>query len=294
MQGTFNNNIRNGFLAYIDPTLVGAPSLIYSTLVGTTLPSVVTGVAASFAGEASLAVTAFDANTGQDAGAFAFKVGSRIWDPTFFTTQQYIDLLDRQPDPGGLSFWLNSLAAGGNTLSTLAANFFTSNEFSGGGLNIIKYYIAVFRRDPDFGGFLFNFNSYIGGQPLSAILNQFLTSPEFQNTYGTLSNSDFVNLIYQNVFGRAPDPGGFNYYLGALNSNQLSRGGVMSQFISSAEFSNAVRARAYANLLYMGFLRRGADPIGLNFWTNALADPNGLPSVINNFITSPEYVNRFM
>ncbi len=294
VQAAFNNGIKNGFLAYIDPTKVGAQSLLYSTLVGTTFPSVVTGVAASFAGEASLSVTAYDPNSGLEAGGFAFKVGSQIWNPTFFTSQQYLDLLDRASDQPGLNFWLNQLSTGGNTRASLAANFFTSAEFTNGGLNIIKYYIAVFRRDPDFTGFLFNYNSYIGGTPLTAILNQFLTSPEFQSTYGTLTNGDFVNLIYQNVLGRAPDPNGFNYYVGLLNSNQLSRAGVMVQFINSAEFSTAVRARAYANLLYMGFLRRGADPTGLNFWTNALANQANLPTVVNNFITSPEYVNRFM
>ncbi len=292
VQGAFNAGIQNGFLAYIDPTKVGTSSLIYSTLMGTNTPSVVTGVAASFAGEASVSLTAYSG--GAENGGFAVKVGSKIWDPTFFTTQQYLDLLDRAPDQAGLNFWLNQLSTGGNTRASLAANFFTSAEFSNGGLNIIKFYIAVFRRDPDFGGFLFNYNAFIGGQPLSAILNQFLTSPEFQNTYGTLTNSDFVNLIYQNVFGRAPDSGGYNYYLGLLNNGQITRAGVMGQFIASSEFSGTVRARAYSNLLYMGFLRRTADPVGLNFWTNALANQAALPSVINNFITSPEYVNRFM
>jgi len=55
-----------------------------------------------------------------------------------------------------------------------------------------------------------------------------------------------------------------------------------------------VRARAYADLLYMGFLRRNPDPSGLAFWQGQLASQANLPNVINAFITSAEYVARFL
>ena len=103
----------------------------------------------------------------------------------------------------------------------------------------------------------------------------------------------FVNLVYQNVLGRAPDQGGHDYWLGLLNSGQITRAGMMSGFIDSPEFSSNVRARAFANLLYMGFLRRTAEPAGLAFWTGILADPNQLPNAISGFINGPEYMARF-
>lgn len=291
VQTSFTPNVKNGFLAYFDPGLSASASLPYSTLIGTSLSTMVTGVSAAVSGEASVSATSTDSN-GNNAGGYAFKVGSRIWDKTFFTTQQYADLLDRPPDASGLSYWVNGLN-NGLPRENLAASFFTSPEFSVNGLNLIKFYIAVFRRDPDFGGWKNYFDQLIAGRSLDSILNEFLASAEFQNTYGTLSNQAFVNLIYQNVLGRSPDPNGNNYYVGALNSGSLTRSQIMGQFIASAEFNSAVRARAYADLLYMGFLRRSPDAGGLAFYTNVLGDPNNLPGAIADFITSPEYVGRF-
>jgi len=93
--------------------------------------------------------------------------------------------------------------------------------------------------------------------------------------------------------GRAPDSGGLSYWVGLLNAGTITRGAMMDQFVRSAEYGTSIRARAYANLLYMGFLRRTADAGGLAYWTGILNDPNALPAVINAFITSNEYVARF-
>ncbi len=210
-----------------------------------------------------------------------------------FVTSLYQDLLNRAPDPGGLDFYVNSINSGGLTRSQVAAQLFTSPEFSSSGLYVIKLYLALLRRDPDFGGWLFYFNSLHSGTQAITILNSFLTSPEFQQLYGNTDNTAFVTLVYFNVLGRQPDPGGLVYYLGLLNTGQLSRANLVDQFVQSPEYGTTVRARAYADLLYMGFLRRAGDPIGLSYWTAVLADPNALPSAINGFITSPEYLARF-
>ena len=84
----------------------------------------------------------------------------------------------------------------------------------------------------------------------------------------------------------------FANWLGQLNGGQLSRGDVMGAFVNGPEFDNIVRSRAYANLLYMGFLRRTPDPAGLTYWTGILAAANPLSGAIYGFINGPEYLNR--
>lgn len=293
VQTSFNPGVKNGFLAYFDPTMAGASSLTYSTLIGTAFNTIVTGLSAAPSGEVSVIATATDSG-GNNAGGAVFKIGSRIWDKTFFVTQQYADLLDRSPDPVGLAYWVSTLnATPPLSREQLAASYFTSPEFSITGLTIIKYYIAAFNRDPDYAGWVFFFNAAIQGQSLDSILSGFLTSPEFTNTYGSLTNQAFVNLVYQNVLHRVPDANGGAYYLNLLNMNLLTRSQVMSQFINGAEFNSTVRARAFANLLYMGFLRRSADPAGLQFYTSVLANPSALSGAVRDFILSPEYIRRF-
>ena len=212
---------------------------------------------------------------------------------TAFVTSLYQDLLNRAPDPGGLNYYVFALDSGVLNRAQVAAQLFTSPEFSSSGLYVIKLYLAILRRDPDFGGWTFWFNSLRGGNPANSVLNSFLTSPEFQQLYGNTDNTAFITLVYLNVLGRQPDPGGLFYYLVRLNTGQLSRASLVDQFIQSPEYNASIRSRAYANLLYMGFLRRTADPIGLAYWRAVLADQNALPGAISGFITSAEYLARF-
>ena len=104
----------------------------------------------------------------------------------------------------------------------------------------------------------------------------------------------FVTLLYRNILGRDPDSGGLQFWTNLLNTNQLTRAAVADSFVRSQEFNSSIPPRAYANLLYMGFLRRTADPAGLAFWTGVLANPAALSDAINTFITSPEYINRLL
>ena len=213
--------------------------------------------------------------------------------PSVFVTSLYQDLLNRAPDPGGLAYYVGALNSGGLTRSQEAAQFFTSPEFSSAGLYIIKLYFAVLKRNPDFGGWKYYFDALNAGQAPINVLYSFLNSPEFAQLYGSVSDASFVTLAYQNVLGRQPDPSGYSYWFGLLSNGSVSRAFIMDQFVRSPEYDNTVRARAYANLLYMGFLRRAADPGGLAFWTNVLSDQANLPEAIRGFIESPEYLGRF-
>jgi hypothetical protein len=206
----------------------------------------------------------------------------------------YADLLDRQPDPGGFAYWLGELQSGHITRAQFAYLMFASPEFHDNGFFVVSLYEAVFRREPDFGGWLYYLgNLQSGNMTPIQMADIFVQSPEFQSTYGTLSDSDFVHLVYVNVMQREPDPGGFAYWLGRLTAGTITRAGLMFNFTVSGEFQNRVRNRALATLLYLGFLRRSPDPSGADYWTGQL--DAGMPSadVINGFITSPEYLARF-
>ena len=64
-----------------------------------------------------------------------------------------------------------------------------------------------------------------------------IDSPEFQALHGpasSLSDPQFVTLLYQGLLGRAPDSAGLDAYTGAL-SGGLSRGAVAASIAQSAE-----------------------------------------------------------
>lgn len=100
---------------------------------------------------------------------------------------------------------------------------------------IYRLYRAYFLRDPDAGGFEYWMQAYIGGYSLGAISNDFARSAEFQRRYGALDDRAFLDRVYANVLGRAPDSGGYAYWLDQMRRGML-RGFVMIYFSDSAEF----------------------------------------------------------
>jgi M6 family metalloprotease-like protein len=221
------------------------------------------------------------------------KIGATLVIPSaMFVQQVYRDLLSRAADTPGLTYWQGQIDSGAASRAQVAAQFFTGPEFTASGYYVIKLYLAVLGRDPDYSGWAFWFNGMQSGAPASTVLASFLSSAEFIGRYGNLSNSAFVTLVYQNVLGRAPDSAGLQYYVGLLNSNQIAQAAVFDQFVRSAEYDSIVRSRAYANLLYMGFLRRSAESSGLQFWQSSLAAGNPLSAAVAAFIGSSEYLSR--
>lgn len=233
-----------------------------------------------------------------DAGNFRVRavtgtVNFNIAESGTFVTQLYQDLLSRTPDPGGYNYWTGQLNSSSLSRSQVAQQFFLSPEFYNTGLLVIKYYVAALGRDPDYAGWSYWFSQLQArAQTADQVLNAFLASPEFQQTYGNLDNTQFVTLVYNNVLQRNPDQAGLNFWVGQLNSGQ-TRSYVMSRFIASPEFNTLVTNRALANLLYMGFLRRTADTAGRTYWQGQLDAGVPQATVINGIITSAEYLSRF-
>ena len=83
-----------------------------------------------------------------------------------------------------------------------------SAEFSLYAGPVSRLYLSAFQRVPDQAGLNNWVNSLQAGNTLQSVADYFAASQEFQLTYGTLNDTQFVTLLYQNVLGRAPDPDG--------------------------------------------------------------------------------------
>ncbi len=103
--------------------------------------------------------------------------------------------------------------------------------------SITRLYSAYFLRAPDQAGFDFWVSqSMAGGHNLDSMSDFFSISTEFQTRYGTLTNDQFVDLIYRNILGRPGEPAGRAFWLGELNSGNRTRGNVMINFSESSEY----------------------------------------------------------
>lgn len=95
-----------------------------------------------------------------------------------------------------------------------------------------RLYLAYFLREPEPGGWEFWINS---GWALIHMSDFFAQSPEFIDRYGSLSNEEFVSLVYRNVLDREAEPGGYEFWTDTLNSG-TTRGWMMVGFSESPEY----------------------------------------------------------
>ena len=78
------------------------------------------------------------------------------------------------------------------------------------------------------------------GSSLNGVANAFVASDEFQSLYGdSVTDEEFVNLLYNNVLDRDADAGGYTYWTNALHSD-LTRADVLVSFSESVENQNNV------------------------------------------------------
>jgi len=119
---------------------------------------------------------------------------------------------------------------------------------------ISRFYNALFERDPDEDGLAYWVNNLTdsavggGGSNIQSIAQAFTQSSEFQALYGAdVSNSDFVNLLYQNILHRTADQAGYDYWLNQINETG-DRGSMIVGFSNSVEYENET-ASAIDNFL---------------------------------------------
>lgn len=210
-----------------------------------------------------------------------------------FVMQQYRDFFGRDGDEGGLNWWTGELDAGRKVRADLSLDFVYSNEFQNNVAPVVRLYFAYFNRLPDTGGLSYWISSYTDGSySLNQISDAFAGSDEFASTYGSLDNAAFVNLIYANLFNRSPDQGGYDYWLGQLDSSAITRGAAMVGYSESDEYKQLMNNRVSIVSYYYGMLRRAPDQGGFDYWVQRLDDGDSAIDLVNGFLYSDEYQGR--
>jgi hypothetical protein len=99
---------------------------------------------------------------------------------------------------------------------------------------VFRMYQAAFNRKPDLKGLGYWFAEMDKGTTLAEVAQSFINSPEFSKTYGSLTDSQFVTQLYQNVLQRVPDNAGLSYHVANLTSG-TPRAQVLVGFSESPE-----------------------------------------------------------
>ncbi|MFN8019092.1 MAG: FG-GAP-like repeat-containing protein [Acidimicrobiales bacterium] len=156
---------------------------------------------------------------------------------------------------------------------------------------VVRLYRAYFLRNPDPSGYAYWLAKRADGATLSSISTKFATSSEFRRRYGSLSNAQFVALVYQNVLGRAGEPSGVAYWVGQLDRKKKTRGQVMTNFSESSEYVRKQTAPVTTSVLYLELLHRPPTSAEMAAATALLAD-HGVAELAREILATSEFAAR--
>lgn len=202
-------------------------------------------------------------------------------------TRQYLDFYGRSPDAGGAQYWSGRLTSGAESPTSFIGRLLTAPEFEARVAPVARLYWAYFDRIPDTDGLLHWVQETGQGTTLGQISQFFAGSPEFGATYGSLSDADFVALVYRNVLDREPDAAGRAFWTDQLARRAMTRGQVMIGFSESPEYRAVLADEVRVVLAYVAMLERSPDPGGLAHWAS-----RGVSTLVQGVYASPEYRAR--
>jgi Tol biopolymer transport system component len=219
----------------------------------------------------------------------------------FFVRQQYIDFLGREPDPPGFNGWVDSINnCSGDTTQCdrihVSQQFFQSEEFQSRGYFVYRFYPVAFGRKPDYAEFvpdLARVSGFLDNNQLEAAKVQFIADfmarPAFASQYNSLSNAAYVDALINtagvNLSNRQT-------LIDSLNNSAATRAQVLRQIVESSEVATKYNHQAFAVMEYFGYLRRQPDSFYLD-WITVLDRTNDPRGMVNGFVNSPEYRQRF-
>jgi len=162
-----------------------------------------------------------------------------------FISEVYRDLLDRGVDAGGLVYWAGILAQGTSRYE-MVTELEATTEFENDEVNLL--YEKYLHREVDASGLQYWAPMLAAGQSLEQVAAQIVGSPEYFQDRGQGTNDGFLDAIYQDALGRAPDSLGKAAFSVELSAG-VSRTAVASQIFASDEYKRQVVQYVFSTLL---------------------------------------------
>ncbi|MCU1372538.1 MAG: hypothetical protein JWO77_3732 [Ilumatobacteraceae bacterium] len=208
-----------------------------------------------------------------------------------FLNREYLDVLFRVPSAASMASRRNAVNTGVDTPGETVVALMGDATHTRSVPPTIRLYLAYFKRLPDEGGLAYWAGKARGGTSLHKASEQFARSSEFTRAYGAVSNGAFVDLVYQNVLGRAPDSGGRTYWIRKLNAG-FPRGSVMINVSESSENVRKTTNTVALVGLYHVLLRRIPTSTELDGAASRLGTGTRLHVIAGEILLSPEYAAR--
>lgn len=199
-----------------------------------------------------------------------------------YVNSLYVDMLGRNGDEAGLSYFTGQLRAGASR-SDVVRTIWNSTEHLG---RIVDgLYAQYLHRGADAMGRASWISAIVGGESIEGVAQAIVNSAEYTSRNAT--NGAFVDALYRDILGRNADAGGRAAWLAQLNSG-ASRASIVQAFATSAE--NIDQA---INSLYSEFYGRRADSSSLLYYRNLVQSGQAtIGRVAQSILASADYFGQ--
>jgi hypothetical protein len=209
---------------------------------------------------------------------------------TLFTTRQVRDFLGREPTSQELEAVRQALDGGARS-GSLVLGMRKTADATGNVDPVARLYSAYFLRTPDAQGLDYWVRRRRAGISLYRISSSFAGSSEFHRRYGTLTNRQFVELVYENVLGRPGDPAGVDFWTSQLDQRRRDRGAVMLGFSESNEYKRKTQAAVHVAVTFLQMLDVRPSSEELAEWQGQVAaSESALMSLAETLLADPRYL----
>jgi hypothetical protein len=196
-----------------------------------------------------------------------------------FVQKLYFDLLGRGIDSGAQGY-IDGLNNAGLSRHDVAEAILDSEEYTARRINLL--YESFFHRRGDEASVSAYVKSVVDGdKSLEEISIELLESDEYRTLHPNASQ--LVNALFEDVFGRRPDPTSASTYTSRV---EVSAEGIAEEIVTSQESRKLAGEAAFELML-------NQEPTG-NLGMKAVADAqdgDSIESILANLAASDEYFN---
>ena len=191
----------------------------------------------------------------------------------------YRNILGRDPDPAGLAFFEQALAAGMNR-DQLARDVWNSTEHR---IEEVDFYYSTYlHRTADLGGLDFWVTALeVSGNEIPVVVG-IVTSPEYHAAHP--SDQAWVTALYNDILGIAPDTDGLAHWVAALQ--QGTPRVSVAEVIATSERS----AHAISDSLLFSYFHGAEVSFNLNIIDAVVMDRETLEDIIAAIVSSEDYL----
>ncbi len=203
-----------------------------------------------------------------------------------FVVQQYRDLLGREPDTAGLTYWTMQLRTSWSG-PRVVEGFMNSPEFGGRAAPIVRLHLGLKGGPPiDSQEVRGQMARSRGGASLADIAADMVAA----EPWTAQTDTEFVNGVYPRLWGAAPSTQQRDQALTAIASG--GRAQWLADFSRQPWAVGTRNGQVQVAMAYIGLLDRGPDTSGWSYWVGQVNRGISVQRLIELFLNTPEYRGR--